>query len=609
MIYEWSLEAFKCIASKQTLGFRRLTVFAGANSSGKSTVLQSMLLLCQTLASKVERRQLLLNGDLVRLGTLDDILSQREERQPSEMTIGCKLQADPKLLDSIRAPQFAALMWAPWFRHQRHPGMVEVELHFGKSAAEPGADVRHAELVLGKFTAAPRERTTTEEKPGGSPDYSGHFTARRRAESEAQAILASNSSEQIPRENLEAALRYSAEIEPNPSPDMFPYFLHYLRNDQSLSIVGTSLYHFLPQALIARYSVVTEMVSAALDEYAEDPSSGRLDQWQADGNEVKRNLADILRQSPREETKSRPRRRHLLETRSPDLINQVRARLSDLELRDRTALTFLPGSYLTSLITSSILAEFAALRYLGPLRDEPRPLHDIGSGADPKDVGTRGEFTAAVLNLFGATSVDFVPPGNPSADIETRPLDEAVRLWLRHFDIAERIETKEEGKLGHRLYVFPGGIRGKLDLTNVGVGVSQVLPIVVMALISEPGSVLLFEQPELHLHPRVQSQLADFFLGVIRTGRQCIVETHSEYLVNRLRRRVAEAPWESAIGDEILLYFVSRNGSESSFQAIDINPYGAIPDWPEGFFDQGPAESESIVVASERKRAARQRPK
>src|SRR5262249_48960195 len=147
------------------------------------------------------------------------------------------------------------------------------------------------------------------------------------------------------------------------------------------------------------------------------------------------------------------------------------------------------------------------------------------------------------------------------------------------------------------------GLNKYHDLTNVGVGVSQVLPIVLMALLSEPGSLLIFEQPELHLHPRVQTRLADFFISIALSGKQCLLETHSEYLIHRLRRRIAEAP-----GDELTelsrLYFVERENGLTSCRPVDITRYGAILDWPLDFFDQAQVESERILTAASAKRVS-----
>jgi predicted ATPase len=124
-----------------------------------------------------------------------------------------------------------------------------------------------------------------------------------------------------------------------------------------------------------------------------------------------------------------------------------------------------------------------------------------------------------------------------------------------------------------------------------------------MALLAPPGSVLIFEQPELHLHPRVQARLADFFVAIALSGKQCLLETHSEYLIHRLRRRIAEAP-----GDELeklcKLYFVERNQGLTTCRPVEISRFGAIADWPKDFFDQAQEEVESIIEAASTKRAA-----
>ena len=130
---------------------------------------------------------------------------------------------------------------------------------------------------------------------------------------------------------------------------------------------------------------------------------------------------------------------------------------------------------------------------------------------------------------------------------------------------------------------------------------SQVLPILVMCLLADPDTTLIFEQPEIHLHPRVQTLLGDFFLSMSLLGKQCILETHSEYLVSRLRFRAAAA--ESAdIAKRIRMYFVEKQGESSSFRPVVVNEFGAIVDWPEGFFDQSQNEAEATLRAAMNKR-------
>jgi predicted ATPase len=602
MITEWILERFKSIAERQTLTMRPLTVLAGANSSGKSTVLQSMLLLAQTLASKVERRQLSPNGELVRLGTLEDLLSRVPDSK--ELTIGFTISVDPRVLRSQRVVQRALAPYGNWFRPQTKPGPINVELKFTRSTegSDP-ARAQRAELLSAKFTSG------SSATPADSPQAqmpAGTFRVARRSQADADLILTSASTENVSEESLSQALHYSLTSDAPLTSQQFTWRLMFGRPEDPLDVVGVGLDHFLSNVLVIRYPAVAEQLQAYLSELLTAQQRGQgqsavIGAWRAQGDEVQRALAAVLDGLSNEE-----RLRLLVPGREtlavPRLLPLLTARLANSDALRRMVFTLTPPSTLMTYVHTCITAEFSLLRYLGPLRDEPRPLYAIGSAADPRDVGIKGEFTAAVLDVFADTFVDFVSPADPNGPVEARTLRAAVHAWLQHFGIAESCETEEAGKLGHRLYVIPQGVPGKLDLTNVGVGVSQVLPILVMALISEPGSVLLFEQPELHLHPRVQSSLADFFISVIRAGRQCIVETHSEYLVNRLRRRVAESTWESELGDNILLYFVEREGLQSRFRAIDVNPYGAIPDWPAGFFDQGPAESEAIMAASTKKR-------
>jgi predicted ATPase len=123
----------------------------------------------------------------------------------------------------------------------------------------------------------------------------------------------------------------------------------------------------------------------------------------------------------------------------------------------------------------------------------------------------------------------------------------------------------------------------------------------VMCLRAEPGDVVLIEQPELHLHPAPQQGLADFLLAMSMSGRQIIVETHSEYLINRLRLRIAEDDAETISG-LVKIIFAEREEGKTQFRAIKPNSYGSFDDWPDNFFDQAPKETEKILRAAMTKR-------
>jgi predicted ATPase len=250
-----------------------------------------------------------------------------------------------------------------------------------------------------------------------------------------------------------------------------------------------------------------------------------------------------------------------------------------------------------------------AINYLGPLRDEPKPIYPLPASPDLIYVGLKGEYTAAVLDLYKYRYVDFIPPTQLSETESQAPakpvsLQEAVTQWLQYLGVAESVWTNDQGKLGHELRVKTPGVSREHDLTHAGVGLSQVLPILVTCLLSVVDSVLLIEQPELHLHPSVQSRLGDFFLSMALLGKQCVIETHSEYLINRLRFRIARAPQGHPTEGLTKIYFVEKKGDSSVVREVNVNEYGSIQSWPEGFFDQSQSEAEEIIRAASDKRKA-----
>jgi predicted ATPase len=146
--------------------------------------------------------------------------------------------------------------------------------------------------------------------------------------------------------------------------------------------------------------------------------------------------------------------------------------------------------------------------------------------------------------------------------------------------------------------VAPGG--PEVSLTDVGFGVSQALPVVVECFYADPGSVLLFEQPEIHLHPSVQSNLADLFIEAINSREdgedrriQLLIESHSEHFLHRLQRRIAEG----VLGKEdAALYFCSVGPRGSKLTELELDIFGNITNWPPDFFGD---DMEDLVAMTE----------
>ena len=233
--------------------------------------------------------------------------------------------------------------------------------------------------------------------------------------------------------------------------------------------------------------------------------------------------------------------------------------------------------------------------YLGPLREPPkRDYH--WSGSSPNDVGQRGE--RAVDAILAATRDEETrtlrPPARGVPRIE---FQEIIAHWLRELKLISEFDLDEIAK-GTNLY--RAMVRTSLSnvwtaLTDVGFGVSQVLPALVLLYYVPEGSTVLMEQPEIHLHPDVQSGLADVILNVAAVRDvQIIVESHSEHLLRRLQRRVAE---EKASSEDVKLYFVSSQKGQARVSDLILNEWGEIENWPDSFFGDEMGEIAAIVEA------------
>jgi predicted ATPase len=247
---------------------------------------------------------------------------------------------------------------------------------------------------------------------------------------------------------------------------------------------------------------------------------------------------------------------------------------------------------------SSMLADFFKkdIHYLGPLRVGPNELVD--EKYYNETVGVRGEFHALFFSEMKNKDVNYIPPEyfddtkSPDEIIKkTTSLEKAVKQWLSYLGIANSLEIIDNAEYGHRLVV------NNDDEHNVGTGLSQVLPILIMCLAADEGSLCIIEQPELHLHPMPQSRLADFFLSMTMLGKQCIVETHSEYLIDCLRLRLVEAEkaQDKKVMNAIKIYFAKRDDGNSVF--TPINPDESW-DWPEDFMDVRQKLADKILGAA-----------
>jgi predicted ATPase len=244
---------------------------------------------------------------------------------------------------------------------------------------------------------------------------------------------------------------------------------------------------------------------------------------------------------------------------------------------------------------------FRSVCYLGPLRSKVERLYPW-TGAEPESVGYAGE--QAVSALLSAKDRDI----NYRPKQRIRTLAKVVAEQLKNLGVIHDFKVEPIAK-GQKLYEVKVKISATsdwVDLPDVGFGISQVLPVIVQSFYAPPNSILFIEQPELHLHPRAQANLADVLIDALNSRQggkarnlQLIIETHSEHFLNRLQRRIAEAKPEHAItADQVAAYFAEVRGQESKLTPLELDLYGNVVNWPEDFFGNSMGELMAMQKAA-----------
>jgi AAA15 family ATPase/GTPase len=217
--------------------------------------------------------------------------------------------------------------------------------------------------------------------------------------------------------------------------------------------------------------------------------------------------------------------------------------------------------------------------YLGPLRDFPKREY-VWSGSQPEDMGRRGEKAVDAI-LVSDKRETRIKRGYRK---HKKLLSECVAFWMKKIGLIDSFSIKPlvEGGSYYQVWVRKNPDSPEVLLTDVGFGVSQILPVITLCFYAAEGSILLIEQPEIHLHPSVQAGLADVFIDAVKTRKiQIILESHSEHLLRRLQRRMAE---EALKPDEVALFFCKTTEGASVAERLQTDMFGNISNYPADFF-------------------------
>lgn len=247
----------------------------------------------------------------------------------------------------------------------------------------------------------------------------------------------------------------------------------------------------------------------------------------------------------------------------------------------------------------ALLDELGRIIYLGPVRRLAQRDY-VWSGRMPATIGDDGAKAVDALIASGVAALAAKRRG------KTAPVEAALiadtGAWLKRMDLADALSVRPLG--GSTRYELIVERQGEhTNLKDVGVGVSQVLPVIVAALHAAPGHIVVVEEPESHLHPLAESLLAELFAQVSRERRvQFIIETHSEHLFRRMQTLMARQQIDR---DRVAMYFVERDGSAAKLRELVPNEFGAITNWPEKFFGDAMGETrEQAKARAERELAA-----
>lgn len=221
---------------------------------------------------------------------------------------------------------------------------------------------------------------------------------------------------------------------------------------------------------------------------------------------------------------------------------------------------------------------FDDVYYLGPTRVHPQRLYQW-EGRHPEHSGQWGNETIDALLSARVRNM------KTSHEAEEVPIEKRISYWLEEMDLAHSFSldwARIQGEKTYEVRIQKTSSSPLVTLVDMGYGLSQFLPVLVLCFYAPEGSTLILEQPGIHLHPKVQSQLADLLIEVVNERNlQILVESHSEHLLNRLQRRIAE---EKIGVEKTALYFCRNDEGVSTIDHLEMDELGNIKNWPPNFF-------------------------
>ncbi|OWV75522.1 hypothetical protein ATY77_30820 [Rhizobium sp. R634] len=266
-------------------------------------------------------------------------------------------------------------------------------------------------------------------------------------------------------------------------------------------------------------------------------------------------------------------------------------------VKHTTALNIASSLSTLGLVLLDVAPSQQLFHYLNAERVGPRKYGPM-SATQRREfyLGTRGEFTLhALYEHLGQTVGE--PDDLRRISENSARLDDQVEAWLAEISPGARLNLSpfEQADLmvGTFSFAEQGTLRSRqFRSTNVGFGLSYVLPVIVALLSCESGGVVLLENPEAHIHPGGQTRLGELCAFAAAAGVQIIVETHSDHFMDGIRIAVRKgilAPEACAF------HYFERIGTRTEISSPELDKNGRLSSWPQGFFDQHRRNAAKLV--------------
>ena len=573
------LENFKSYANKQYIQFSDLSVLLGANSSGKSTALQALLMLKQTMECNSPDEELLLSGKYVALGDYDDVIS---DSVTGSFSLAVTLKQTEKSENMLDEDNFK-ICW----NFKRDVDSASAILNYIDVYFE------NMHLSLKRVSKGLFDLYINDERIVFSvnihnlllSNYVVHYDTK--LNSKASELINVLSQTLISQKTTTVAMDEPVGINA-----IREFYIRLLDRLQEKEIDKISLTEDTYNLALRVEKLIDEFVNLELPMYGsanriipKDLRIRILELSFANLNSLEQlvNILTVYESYISNYKCSIPATSQLqgsyhLKGNPFWLLDR-----DDEKRNNLTQLKYALDFY--NIFYKDIISK---IFFVGPIRETPKGLYNIGFETVPKYVGPTGSYFASVLLHENKKEKIYILPSGK----EKCTLSDALAEWMIHLNVASAVDVDRKNSFGFSVSI-ENMDHIKSDIMNVGIGTSQVLPVLISVLLSEPHEILIFEQPELHLHPYSQSRLADMFVEFCKQGRKIILETHSEYFLLRLRYHIVKNNYSK---ESAAINFFHNTG-RTKVWTTNISGLGNI-EYPEDFRDETQELLDSILEAA-----------